>query len=283
MVCVSSLVFFFFFLAASSITYLSALRFPYREGADGGFVFFFFSTYLLYLVPLLVAVPYRESVCLFVGGAGMGLHTMTFFCLVSVFVHLAASVRLCFRPLGAFPRIFNILVRHTSIPLFPRGTWSFPIARACVCLRAGRCGVHTLFFLVLVSVFSLLAVLFMCVRVCVVRPFGALPRIVNILARRTVVSSWLVNVRLFAFSLVPLCPWPPHTFCAFVEFFFFFAAVGAYGGINMGDIWLWFVFAGVPFDVRGGSSFFLFFFFACGVVPWAPSFATYLVFSSTYM
>ena len=29
----------------------------------------------------------------------------------------------------------------------------------------------------------------------------------------------------------------------------------------MGDIWLWFVFAGVPFDVRGGSSFFFFFFF----------------------
>ena len=28
----------------------------------------------------------------------------------------------------------------------------------------------------------------------------------------------------------------------------------------MGDIWLWFVFAGVPFDVRGGSSFFCFFF-----------------------
>ena len=29
----------------------------------------------------------------------------------------------------------------------------------------------------------------------------------------------------------------------------------------MGDMWLWFVFAGVPFDVRGGSSFFFFFFF----------------------
>ena len=48
--------FVFFFLAASSITYLSALRFPYREGVEGGFVFFF-STYLSYLVPLLVAVP----------------------------------------------------------------------------------------------------------------------------------------------------------------------------------------------------------------------------------
>ena len=47
----------------------------------------------------------------------------------------------------------------------------------------------------------------------------------------------------------------------------------------MGDIWLWFVFVGMPSDVRGGSSFF----FACGVVPWAPSFATYLVFSSTHV
>ena len=133
-----------------------------------------------------------------------------------------------------------------------------------MCVRAGRCGVHTLFFLALVSVFSLLAVLFMCVRVCVVRPFGALPRIVNILARRTVVSSWLVNVRLFDFSLFPLCPWPPHTFCAFVEFFFLFFFSRRSGPMeekNMGDIWLWFVFAGVPFDVRGGSSFFFFFFF----------------------
>ena len=47
----------------------------------------------------------------------------------------------------------------------------------------------------------------------------------------------------------------------------------------MGDIWLWLVFVGMPYDVRGGSSFF----FACGVVPWAPSFATYLVFSSTHV
>ena len=47
----------------------------------------------------------------------------------------------------------------------------------------------------------------------------------------------------------------------------------------MGDIWLWFLFVGMPYDVRGGLSFF----FACGVVPWAPSFATYLVFSSTHV
>ena len=66
-----------FFFVASSKTYLSALRFPYREGVEGAFVFFFL-TYLSYLVPILVAVPYRESVCLFVGGAGLGLHTIFF-------------------------------------------------------------------------------------------------------------------------------------------------------------------------------------------------------------
>ena len=99
-----------FFFVASSITHLSALRFPYREGVEGAFGFFFFVTYLSYLVPLLVAVPYRESVCLFVGGAGVGLHTMFFLCLVSVFLHLAALCTFVFscavRPFGAFPRIF---------------------------------------------------------------------------------------------------------------------------------------------------------------------------------
>ena len=144
-------------------------------------------------------------------------------------------------------------------------------------MRCGRGGVgfHTMFLLALVSVFLHLAVLFMCVRVCVVRPFGALLRILNILARHTIVSPWFVGIAysestlcwwegvgfhtsflfdlgsvffhfaglrtfgcvrvwcaplapsfvfltyLFAFSLFPLCPWPPHTFCAFVDFFFF--------------------------------------------------------------
>ena len=51
--------FFFLFLAASSITYLSALRFPYREGVEGGFVFFFFvqhtcCTLCRFLLPSLV-------------------------------------------------------------------------------------------------------------------------------------------------------------------------------------------------------------------------------------
>ena len=46
---------FFFFLVASSITYLSALRFPYREGVEGGLVFFFFFNILV--------IPCAASCC----------------------------------------------------------------------------------------------------------------------------------------------------------------------------------------------------------------------------
>ena len=68
-VCVSSLVFFFFFLAASSITYLSALRFPYREGVEGGFVFFFFFQHTCCtLCRFLLPSPIEKAcVCLWVG------------------------------------------------------------------------------------------------------------------------------------------------------------------------------------------------------------------------
>ena len=48
-------------------------------------------------------------------------------------------------------------------------------------------GFHTIFLLNLVSVFLYLAALCMFVYVCVVRPFGALPRILNILVRHTIV------------------------------------------------------------------------------------------------
>ena len=89
--------------------------------------------------------------------------------------------------------------------------------------------------------------------------------------------SFVFLTYLFAFSLFPHGPWPPHTFCAF---FFRRVSRGAWSlWRNIGDIWLWFVFVGMPYDVRGGSSFF----FACGNVPWAPSFTTYLVFSSTHV
>ena len=81
-------------------------------------------------------------------------------------------------------------------------------------------GFHTLFFLALVSVFSLVAVLFMCVRVCVVRPFGALPRIGNILARHTVVSPWLVGSACSPFHCFPFVRGRPIPFALVLIFFF---------------------------------------------------------------
>ena len=74
-----------------------------------------------------------------------------------------------------------------------------------VCGRGGS-GFHTMFLLALVSVFLHLAVLFVSVRVCVVRPFGALFRILNILARHTIVSPWFVGI-VYSESACTLCGW----------------------------------------------------------------------------
>ena len=49
-------------------------------------------------------------------------------------------------------------------------------------------------FLSLVSVFLYLAALYLFVFSCAVRPFGALPRILNILVRHTIVSPWFVAI-----------------------------------------------------------------------------------------
>ena len=304
----------FFVSVASSITLLFALRFPYREGVGGACVFFFFVTYLSYLVQLLVVIPYRESVCLFVGWAGVGFHTMFLLCLISVFLHLATLCTFVFscavRPFGAFPRILNILVRHTivspwcvaipysesvcvfaggagwgfipcfslllslssctlrscffvcvcawsvplapsfafltyllSIPLFPRGSWASPIARACAgCVGGAGVGFHTMFLFDLVSIFFHFAALCTFWYACVVRSLGALLRIFNILVRIFIVSRWSVASPYLLLFL-----------------FFFFSRVSRGARSlwrNMGNIWLPFVFLGMPFDVRGGSSFF---------------------------
>ena len=58
----------------------------------------------------------------------------------------------------------------------------------------GGVGFHTMFLLVLVSVFLYLAALRTFVYVCVVRPFGALLCIINILVRHTIVSPWFVAI-----------------------------------------------------------------------------------------
>ena len=58
----------------------------------------------------------------------------------------------------------------------------------------GWVGFHTMFLLALVSVFLYLTALCMFVFVCMVRPLGALPRILNKLARHTIFSPWFVVI-----------------------------------------------------------------------------------------
>ena len=70
-----------------------------------------------------------------------------------------------------------------------------------VCGRGGV-GFHTLFLLALVSVFSHLAVLFMCVRVCVVVPLApSLALLTYLLAIPLFPRGWWASlVRLFIVS-----------------------------------------------------------------------------------
>ena len=192
---------------------------------------------------------------------------MFLLCLVSVFLHLAALCTLVFscalRPFGALPRILNILVRHTIV-----SPWFVGIAYTeSVCTLCGWGGGGVSYH---VSLCSCLRFLSLCglvyVWVCV---RGALPwrppLYVQHTCRLFIVLPWSVAA-----------PYLLH----FCRSFFRRVSRGARSlWRNIGDIWWWFVFVGMPFDVRGGSSFF----FACGVVPWAPSLATYLVFSSTHV
>ena len=95
-----------------------------------------------------------------------------------------------------------------------------------------------MFLFHLVSVFFHFAALCTFGYACVVRSLGALLRIFNILVRLFIVPPW---------SVAAPC------FCVFV-FFFCRVSRGARSlWRNMGDIWLWFVFVGMPFDLRGGS------------------------------
>ena len=55
-------------------------------------------------------------------------------------------------------------------------------------------GLHTMFLLDLVSVFLYFAALCTFVYACAVRPFGALPRILNILVCHTIVSPWFLGL-----------------------------------------------------------------------------------------
>ena len=70
----------------------------------------------------------------------------------------------------------------------------------------GGVGFHTMFSLDLVSVFLYFAALCTFVYACVVRPFGALLRILNILVRHTMVSPWFVAIP-YSESVCMLCGW----------------------------------------------------------------------------
>ena len=103
--CVSSS---FFFCSIFDNTPL-CLVFPLWRGRGRRLCVFSFRNILVIPCAASFVIPYRESVCLFVGGAGVGFHTMFLLCLVSVFLLLAALCTFVFscavRPFGAFPRI----------------------------------------------------------------------------------------------------------------------------------------------------------------------------------
>ena len=214
--------------------------------------------------PWFVAIPYSESVCVSAGGAGSGFIPCFSLLLSPSSCTLRSCVCLCMCAWSVpLAPSFAFLTYLLVIPLFPRGLWASPTARACArCVGGGGVGFHTMFLFDLVSVFFHLAALCTFGYVCMVRSLGTLLRIFNILVRLSIVSPWSVAA--------------PYL----LRFFFRGVSRRAWSlWRNIRDIWLWFVIVGMPYDVRGGSSFF----FACGFVPWAPSFTTYLLFPSTHV
>ena len=172
--------------------------------------------------PWFVAIPYSESVCVFAGGAGWGF--IPCFSLLlspsSCTLRSCLCVCVCAWSVPLAPS-FAFLTYLLAIPLFPRGSWASPIARACARCVGGAVGFHTMFLFDHVFGFTL--------RPCVA-----------VLSARLGMRAWCASLApsfvfltyLFAFSLFPHGPWPSHTFCAFVVFFFVYLAVlGAYTGI----------------------------------------------------
>ena len=151
-------------------------------------------------------------------------------------------------------------------------------------------GFHTMFLPDLVFVFFHLAALCTFVFACGVRPFNALFRIFNILGVHPSTPMLMLTLRgwcgvygfstyLLALPLFPHALWPSHTLCFFFCFFCRHVPRGARSLWRNGDIWVWFLFVRMLYDVRCG----LLFVFASGVVPLAPSFTTYLVSSGTHV
>ena len=182
-----------------------------------------------------------------------------------------------------------ILVRHTIVsPWFVAIFYSESVCM--VCGWGGGWGFIPCFSLTLSSSSCTLrafgvswfhgpgSCLYACV--CVRGPFGALPRIFNILGVHRSTSMFPLRGQCGVYGFltyllaVPLflhAPWPLHTLCFFFSVVLYLAVLGVYGGMGIGS---WFVFEHLLYDVRGGSLFV----FACRVVPLAPSFTTYFVF-----
>ena len=166
--------------------------------------------------PWYVAIPYSESVCVFAGGAGWGFIPCfsLLLSLSSCTLRSCLCVCVCAWSVPLAPSL-AFLTYFLAIPLFLRGSWASPIARARARCVGGAC------FSFILSLFSF--TLRPCVRLGM-RAWCA-----------PLAPSFVFLTYLFALSLFPHCPWPPHTFCAFVFFFLlvvYLAVVGAYGGIS---------------------------------------------------
>ena len=165
-----------------------------------------------------MAIPYSESVCVFAGGAGWGF--LPCFCLLlspsSCTLRSCVCMCVCAWSVPVAPS-FALLTYLLAIPLFRRGSWELPIARACArCVGGAGVGFHTMFLFELVSVFFHFAALCTFEYVCVVRSLCALLRIFNIIFCLFIVSPWSMAA--------------PYL----LRFFFvvYLAVLGAYGGIR---------------------------------------------------
>ena len=175
-------------------------------------------------------------------------HTIVSPC--SVAIPYSESVcMLCWWGRGwGFIACFSLTLSPSSCTLRAFGVswfhWRGWCLYACVCVRG--------FFGALLRIFNILGVHTYAYVAGPVRGVCVL----DILVRHTIVFPCSVDVPFF-FSVV-----------------MYSAVLGVYGGMG---IWVWFVFVRMLYDVRGGSLFVS----ACGVVPLAPSFTTYLVSSPT--
>ena len=171
--------------------------------------------------PWFVAIPYSESVCVFGGGARWGFIPCLSLLLSPSSCTLRSCVCVCVCSWSVpLAPSFALLTYLLAIPLFPRGSWASPIARACArCVGGAGVGFHTMFLFDLVSVFFHFAALCSFGYVCVVRSLGALLRIFNILVRLFIVSPWSVAAPYLL------------RFCFFSFFVVSLAVLGAYGGI----------------------------------------------------